>query len=51
VDIDAGKNILEQGLKKMKVDLSDHTDGGLSEPSERKRKLMKSEAHKSLVCG
>jgi putative transposase len=49
-DINAAKNILEKGLKIIGADLSDHTDGGLHKPSEKKHKPVKSEAHMSLAC-
>ena len=50
-DINASKNILEQGLKLIGAELSDHTDGGLDKTSARKHKPMKSEAHKSSAYG
>ena len=46
-DINASKNILDQGLKIMGAELSHYTDGGLHKTSETKHKPEKSEAHKS----
>ena len=50
-DINASKNILEQGLIIMGAELSHYTDGGLHKTSEKKHKPAKSEAHKSLARG
>lgn len=48
-DINASKNILEEGMKIIGTELSDYTDGGLNETSKKKHKPEKSEAPKSLV--
>jgi len=44
-DINASKNILEEGLRIIGAELSDYTDGGSDKTSEKKHKPMKSEAH------
>lgn len=50
-DLNASKNILEEGLTIMGAELSHYTDGGLNKTSEKKRKPMNSEAHWSLAKG
>jgi putative transposase len=50
-DINASKNILEEGLRIMGAELSHYTDGGLHKTSEKKRTPMKSEAHWSFANG
>jgi len=44
-DINASKNILAEGLRIIGAELSDYTDGGSDQTSEKKHKPMKSEAH------
>jgi putative transposase len=50
-DVNASKNILEEGLRIMGAELSHYTDGALNKTSEKKHKAMKSEAHWSLANG
>jgi putative transposase len=44
-DINASKNILQEGLKIIGAELSDNTFGGQNKTSAKKRKPMKKEAH------
>lgn len=44
-DINASKNILQEGLKIIGAELSDNTFRGQNKTSEKKRKPMKKEAH------
>ncbi len=44
-DINASKNILAEGLRIIGEGLSDYTDGGSDQISEKKHKPVKSEAH------
>ena len=44
-DINASKNILAEGLRIIGAELSDYTDGGSDQTSEKKHKPVKSEAH------
>ncbi len=44
-DINASKNILQEGLKTIGAELSDNTFGGQNKTSAKKRKPMKKEAH------
>jgi putative transposase len=44
-DINASKNILAEGLRIIGAGLSDNTDGGSDQTSEKKHKPVKSEAH------
>lgn len=49
-DLNAAKNILDEGLRNISAGTVDYTDGeGVS--LARKHSLMKSESHKSLACG
>jgi len=50
-DLNASKNILEEGLRIIGAELSDYTDGGSNQTSEKKHKPVKSEAHWSLANG
>jgi putative transposase len=50
-DLNASKNILDEGLRIIGRELSDYTDGGSDKTSEKKRKPVKSEAHLSLANG
>jgi putative transposase len=50
-DINAAKNILNEGLRILGAGLSDNTDGGFGKTSEKKHKSMKSEAHLSSANG
>ena len=50
-DINASKNILQEGLKIIGAGLSDNTLGGKNQTSAKKHKPMKSEAHRSLADG
>ena len=49
-DLNAAKNILNEGLKNISVGTTDYTDGADVIPNIR-LSAMKSEAHKSSVCG
>ena len=49
-DLNAAKNILDEGLRNISAGTVDYTDGeGVR--LARKHSLMKSESHKSLACG
>ncbi len=48
-DINASKNILEEGLRIMGAELSHYTGRALNKTSEKERKALKSEAHWSLA--
>ena len=50
-DINASKNILEEGLRIMGAELSHYTGRALNKTSEKERKALKSEAHWSLANG
>ena len=50
-DINAAKNILNEGLRIIGAELSDHTDGGFGKTPEKKHKPVKSEAHLSSANG
>ncbi|UKJ06894.1 transposase [Solitalea lacus] len=50
-DINASKNILEEGLRIIGAELSDNTGRALNKTSEKKHKALKSEAHLSLANG
>ena len=50
VDINATINILKEGLRNTSAGTVDYTDGVDVRPFQR-QSAMKSEAHKSLVCG
>lgn len=49
-DVNAAMNILQEGLKNISVGTTDYTDGADVRPYQG-QSAMKSEAHKSLVCG
>ena len=49
-DVNAAKNILKEGFRDISVGTVDYTDGADVRPFQR-QSAMKSEAHKSLVCG
>jgi putative transposase len=50
-DINASKNILDEGLRIIGTELSDYTGGGLRKTSNKKYKPTKPEAHLSLANG
>ena len=49
-DLNAAKNILEEGIRNISAGTVDYTDGG-GVRLARKHSPMKSESHKSLACG
>ena len=49
-DLNAAKNILDEGLRNISAGTVDYTDGADVIPT-RRLSAMKSEAHQSLVCG
>ena len=49
-DINAAMNILSEGLRNISAGTVDYTDGADIRPFQG-QSAMKSEAHKSLVCG
>ena len=49
-DLNAAKNILDEGLRNISAGTVDYTDGG-GVRLVRKHAPMKSESHKSLACG
>ena len=49
-DMNAAKNILDEGLRNISAGTVDYTGGGEVRLA-RKHSSMKSESHKSLVCG
>ena len=49
-DLNAAKNILDEGLRNISAGTVDYTDGG-GVRLVRKHSPMKSESHKSLACG
>ena len=49
-DINAAMNILSEGLRNISAGTVDYTDGADVRPYQG-QSAMKSEAHKSLVCG
>jgi transposase len=50
-DINASKNILDEGLRIIGTELSDYTGGGLRKISKKKHMPTKPEAHLSLAKG
>jgi transposase len=50
-DINASKNILDEGLRIIGTGLSDYTGGGLRKISEKKYMPGKPEAHLSFANG
>ena len=49
-DVNAAMNILQEGLRNTSAGTVDYTDGADVRPYQG-QSAMKSEAHKSLVCG
>lgn len=49
-DLNASTNILNEGIKSISAGTVDYTEGADIRPT-RRQSAMKSEAHKSLVCG
>jgi hypothetical protein len=50
-DINAAKNILEDGIRIIGAEVSDNAEGGLKKTAEKKHKPVKYEAHVSFGCG
>ncbi|WP_460765916.1 zinc ribbon domain-containing protein [Niabella terrae] len=50
-DFNASKNILKEGIRIIGAECSDYTGSALNKTSEKKLRVMKSEAHWSLANG